>query len=163
MTFGSLVFVLVMASIGILAAATLFNRRRRKAAPPLEALPLDRQVMRGLAVTHAVLFTILWAILLYEHLLPNPWGAPNVMALLLWLPLFVAHMAAQAWLEARARFNTVDTARERELYREGYADGRRDAARDRTPEPLIRLTDEGEFMEDYPDLGEVKRKRNVDA
>jgi amino acid permease len=160
--FGNVVLLLTLLVIGILAAAALLSRRRQRRTQPAETLPLDRQLMRGAAVIHAVLFTVFWAVLGYEHLMPNPWGEPNVILLLIWLPIFIAHMIAQFWVEARAKFSTVDASREREIYREGYADGRRDVERNLRRDPLIRLSDEGELLEDYPDLGEIKPKRSLD-
>ena len=157
--FGSVMLLLVLLFIGVLAATTLIRRLRRRARQPGEAVPLERALPRLAAIAHAILFTIFWATLFYEHLMPNPWGEPNVILLLVWLPLFVTHMVAQFWLEARARFSMVDVSREREVYREGYADGRRDAL----DEPLIRLSAEGELLEDYPEPGTTKRKRDRDG
>ena len=157
--FSSVMLLLVLLFIGTFAATTLIRRRRQRAKHPHESLPLEQELPRLAAIAHAILFTIYWAVLFYQHLVPNPWGDPNVLILLVWLPIFITHMIAQFWLEARARFSALDSAREREVYREGYADGRRDALN----EPLVRLSDEGEFVEDYPDLGQAKRKRSADG
>jgi amino acid permease len=157
--FGSVMLLLVLLLIGTFAATTLIRRLRQRARHPRESLPWERELPRLAAIAHAILFTIYWAALFYQHLMPNPWGEPNVILLLVWLPIFIIHMVAQFWLEARVRFSALDTAREREVYREGYADGRRDAEDGLRRKPLVRLTGEGQFVEDYPDLGEIKRKR----
>jgi hypothetical protein len=115
-------------------------------------------MMRAGAITHAALFTAFWAVLFYQQMSPTqPWGDPNVnvRAMLFWLPIFIAHLIGQFWYEARIKFSALDATRERAIYREGYTDGRRDALH----EPITRLSDEGELIEDYLDEGMVKNKR----
>jgi len=156
---GSVLFILVLVVIGVVAAVALV-RRRLRARPGQSALPLERRMARLAAAGHALLFTIYWAWLVYQNLMPSPWGRVDALPLLIWLPLFVAHMAGQAWAEGRAESRThsglADINRERQSYRDGYADGRRDAAQD----SRLRLDDEGGLADEYYDLDEeVKRKR----
>ncbi len=152
---GSVLFILVLVVIGVAAAVELVRRRIRAGRTGAD-LPLERRMARLAAAVHALLFTIYWSALVYQYLMPSPWGRVDALPLLIWLPLFVAHMAGQAWYEGRAEASLPDDRRERQSYRDGYADGRRDAAQD----SRLRLEDEGGPADEYYELDEeVKRKR----
>ncbi len=160
---GSVLLILVLVLIGVAAAVELARRRIRAGRTGADQ-PLEQRMARLAAAAHALLFTIYWSALVYQFLMPSPWGRVDALPLLIWLPLFVAHMAGQAWAEGRAESRThsgpADINRERQSYRDGYADGRRDALQD----ARLRLDGEGElveddFAEDYLDLDPLKRKR----
>lgn len=110
----------------------------------------QRRGWRRLMFVHTVLFTMLFTYVVYFNAFAPPWQRGEGITLaLLWLPLFVAHVALHMLYEG-----TVGSVeRERQAYREGYSDG---AANALPRERLARLSDDGELLE----ADEPKRKRS---
>jgi hypothetical protein len=119
---------------------------------------IERRLWRWSLMLHSTFFTLWWALAFYLLAFVPPYQVDRTfpLILLMWLPFFILHLAA--YFHYTARPNTVDI--ERQAYRDGFADGMHERANlsDGNNTGHLSVDDEGELVEEVPELRKRKRE-----